>query len=136
MKITPEVLRNLRIEIDAALAALGAKHGLRLKAGSARYDANGLDATFKLEVTQGGADGAQAILDAARNEFAQMARLYGMQPDWFGKPFILNGYRFTVDGLAPGRHKNAVKIKRSDGKGFVCPPSTVISKLSVPSPVL
>lgn len=46
-KFDKPVLKALRADIDAALAAVGARHGIALKAGNASF--TGDNATFKLE---------------------------------------------------------------------------------------
>jgi hypothetical protein len=131
MELTTDTLRAMRAEIDTALLNVGAKFGVRLKAGSATFDP--LQATFKLGVTQATAEGKQAILDEAREQWEDQARIYGMKADWFGREFYMSGSRYRVAGLAPSRSKNVVKITRlPDGKGFVTSPDTVIRKLSVP----
>ncbi len=54
-KFDKPTLRALRADIDAALAAVGAKHGISLSAGNARFDANTV--TFKLNCVLLNSDG-------------------------------------------------------------------------------
>ncbi len=54
-KFDKPALRALRADIDAALAAVGAKHGINLRAGNARF--TGDTATFKLECVLLNSDG-------------------------------------------------------------------------------
>jgi hypothetical protein len=128
MEVTKETLQRLRPEINAALAAVGAKFGLNISAGSARFD--DLQATFKLHVTQASMEGRQQVLDQAKDEFERLARMHGMRADWFGKRITIQGVAFTVSGLNPSRPKNCVKITRArDGKGFICSPEVLVRQL-------
>jgi hypothetical protein len=124
MNLDRDTLRLLRDEINAALASVGEKHGLRLLAGSASF--SDLEATFKLVVSQASAEGQQQLAAKAGADFAAFAPLLGLDAEWFGKTIRLNGAPFEVVGVDPGKPKNCVKLRRlSDGKAFKCPPATV-----------
>jgi hypothetical protein len=47
MKITRELLRQIRPEIEAALKAVGTKHGLDITVGSMGFSADDFYSTFK-----------------------------------------------------------------------------------------
>ncbi len=62
-------LKALRADIDAALTAVGAKHGISLTAGNARF--TGDNATFKLECALLNSDGV-----AESKEMVALKALY------------------------------------------------------------
>ncbi len=68
-KFDKPALKALRVDIDAALAAVGAKHGINLKAGNARFDAKTV--TFKLNCALLNSDGV-----AETKEMMDLKALY------------------------------------------------------------
>lgn len=108
----------LREEINAALAAVGAKHGVTLTAGSCRYEADGGSATFKLGVARVNADGT--VDSPERTAFLMNADLYGLKASDLGAVFAMGGHRYEVTGLATRRSKKPVIIRETDsGKTYV-----------------
>ncbi len=74
-KFDKPTLRALRGDINAALAAVGAKHGIDLHAGNARFDANTV--TFKLNC---------ALLDSdGKAETKEMLDLKAIHPELVNK---------------------------------------------------
>src|SRR6185369_12352940 len=129
-RIDRDVLRQLRTDIDAALAAVGAKHKVTISCGGATFD--DLQATFKLQVKV--ADPG-ALATQARDDFERWAPAIGLEPEWYGAEIVLHDKVYEVVGVAPGRSKNSVKIRRRyDGKGFVCSPEVVRAQLHTPTP--
>lgn len=94
MNITPEFLRLLRIDANAALAAVGKKHGVMLQLGRGTYSA--LNATFKLEVQPIG-EGGEVITKELAN-LRQMHRILGLEEAHLTQVFALSGKNFTLAG--------------------------------------
>lgn len=83
-------LRILRSEIDAALASVGAKHGIDLKAGNARFTAD--SATFKLECSLLNSDG--------KAETKELTALKAYHPDLVNKQVSIGrGITGTIVGF-------------------------------------
>lgn len=126
------LLRKIREDVDAELAALSKKHGVLLFLGNARFTAT--EANFKLgvkvtdasvidTVATGAVDSRHA---SAANDYAAQAKLYGMKPEWLNKQFMHNGSALTVVGLLPNKRKNNVLVMGSGGGKYIMPPSDVI----------
>jgi hypothetical protein len=113
-QISKELLRALRVDIDAALADVAKKHGLQqLHAGSCTYDPAGAF-TFKLEgVAEGGVDknGGRYI-----NEY----KMLGLPP--LGTTFKQRSGMFTIAGLTGG---GKVIAANEQGKRYVFDMETV-----------
>ena len=115
MKITPAILKTLRVEIDAALAEVAKRHGLTLHAGSASYTENRF--SFKLEgVTEG------APTQAAER-YAEVAVMLGLPT--FGSEFRSGTRKYKTCGVNSTGSK--VHCERDDGKVFLFPTDTCIA---------
>ena len=97
--ITSVLLKELRADINEALAAVGEKHNVRISAKGATYDPDGANGSFKLEVLSIGASGD--VHDKAATSFVERCRLYGLKPEDLGRTFKNGGLTFTVSGLKP-----------------------------------
>lgn len=113
--ISTEKLRALRTDIDAALAAVGQKHGLNLVTGNAvTY---GLTAKFNLAVNSivGG-----EVVDKTVAYLRQHIPMLGLKPEHLNQVFVLGGDQFTLHGYKnTGGSKPFVITRVSDGKTFV-----------------
>lgn len=107
--ITKQLLVALRPELDAAIAAVGAKHGLSLKIGNGSYEPDGASAKFQLLIglLQEGDDPSMSVERIkARAEYTRHAAIYGLEPEWLGRTFTrATGEKATIVGLMPNRTK-------------------------------
>jgi hypothetical protein len=97
----------LRTEINAAMAAIAASHGLALSLGSGTYSHDRVSGSFKLNIAALGdapAGTSAATLKAAA-EFKSSGHFYGMKPEWLGRTFSRAGKTYTVVGLMPNRRR-------------------------------
>lgn len=105
-KITPKMLEALRLDIDAALKAVGTKHGVELSAGRATYS----DEHFSIKL-EGKLEGALSVEAKAYDE-----NYVGMKLPPRDTEVPIRGVDYIVRGLTP---RNKVIIERkSDGKEF------------------
>lgn len=95
-KFDKPTLRALRADIDAALASVGAKHGIDLKAGNASFDAT--IATFKLNCSLLSSDG--------KVETKEMIALKAYYPALVGKQLSIGP---KTHGTIVGFNRNAQK---------------------------
>ena len=106
-KITRAFLKNIRDEINAALAPLAEKHGVAFHAGNASFQDH--KATFKLEVMVGGVE------DAAKRDWDSCCSLYGFKPEDFGRTFWSGSDQFTICGIKPRSRKYPILGKSKRG---------------------
>jgi hypothetical protein len=117
-KMSKSLSASLREELNAELVALGERHGLKLKAGTARYDDHTI--TYKLEVSIAGVD-----LD--RIEFNECCYLFNLTPDDWGKELNWGGNIFYLKGLKPNRPKYPVLA--SDGASLFKLPRKALNQI-------
>lgn len=99
-------LRALRADIDAALAAVGAKHGIGLSAGSASF--TGDNATFKLECS--------LLNGAGVAESKELVALRECYPELVNKQVTLNrGSVGRIIGYNPRAHQYPFLVKTVKG---------------------
>ncbi|MEJ7831364.1 MAG: hypothetical protein WKF79_00480 [Nocardioides sp.] len=117
-KIDKAALINLRAPLEAELAALGERLGLKFEIGSGSYDPSGAEASFKLKMR---------VDDPALREAAARARwngscqwighkfdapdgTTGLRPEDFGTEFTSGGTTYHTTGLNPGRSKFCIAV--------------------------
>lgn len=105
-KFDKPTLRALRADIDAALAAVGAKHGISISAGNARFDAN--IATFKLNCALLNSDG--------KAETREMLDLKACYPELVNKRVTFGrGTNGFIIGYNPRAHQYPFLVKTVKG---------------------
>lgn len=112
--ITKDLLKALRPEIEAALAAVAQKHGIVIRAGNCSFTPE--SATFKLELATIGTNGNVVTKEATA--FKINAGFYGLTPDHLGKKFVSGGSEFTLVGYNSRAHKMPFVVKDERGRGF------------------
>lgn len=124
-------LRQLREDVEVALAAVGKRNGVLLSLGRATFTSE--SATFKMEValatgaqTAAVAGGASAKDVKAASDYTAMAKLFGMKPEWLGQSFKWNGKELRIVGLLPNKRKNNVFVEGTGGGKYIMSPEEVI----------
>jgi len=116
MKITKDLLRLLRSDIDAALSAVGTKHGIQLKAGNVTF--TDLNATFKLEVstlTEGG-----AAISKERANLLHLRQQLGLTEENLNQVIMVGGEAHVLDGYINTGREKPYQIRRlSDNKLYL-----------------
>ncbi len=115
--INVALLKAMRPDLDAALAEIGKKHGVKFKAGNASCNPSAGTGQFKLEIVACAADGSVRDVDA--DMFLQFATLIGMAKEDLGKAVMVQGKPFTIAGYNPKATKNSIVIKSPTGSRFV-----------------
>ena len=101
-------IQVLRKDIDAALAAVGAKHGLKITTGNCRYGSE--YATFKLDVatvTQSGA--------VVNKEAAALKRYY---PSYVNREVDLGGVKYKVVEYHSRKQKYKFIVENASGHRY------------------
>ncbi len=118
---TAAEMKAMRPEIEAALKDLGDRLGISFKVGGGSYGQQ--TAQFKLELGRIGDDG-QAVTKF-REAWDQLAPIYGLEPEWFGRTFRSGGTEYRIAGLAPRRRKPVLVDRTRDGRQFLFGEDTV-----------
>lgn len=123
--INKTVLKNLRADIDAALIAVGKKHGVQLSAGNARYALDGTNATFKLNIATVLTGGV--VINKGEVEFRKLATvMYGIPQTALGATIKLGARNMIITGLDSRKPKYPVQAKDArSGRAFKLSPSMV-----------
>ena len=106
--ITKQVLQALRADVNEALKAVAAKHGLGLELGNATFDPRAGIAKFVMLVAAPSASGATDHATVkAEAEWKELASLYRLDPKWLGASGVrpATGATFKVLGLVSSRAK-------------------------------
>jgi hypothetical protein len=115
-QVTRQTLKDLRPEIEAALAAVGEKWGVTLTAGNGKYGLDGgVSGSLQLNITGTSVDGKSG----KQVEFEQYSWMYDLAPEAFGQTFTSQGATFRVSGLKmQGQRFTITADKVTTGKGY------------------
>jgi hypothetical protein len=127
--ISKDLLQALRSDINAALKAVGEKHGVELSAGNASFTP--MNATFKLEVRTIAADGVAVTKEQA--DLKARRALLGLTEEHLTQVFTLGRDSYTLHGYRSKAQSKPFLIKRvSDDKVFIVDEPTVRRALGLP----
>lgn len=99
-------IKALRKDINAALEAVLAKHGLTADLGNIRFGATDFRCKLNVEVASNTGLGSVADTTAANErKFKAHAWKFGLTGDEFGKTFKSRGTRFTIIEINPRAKK-------------------------------
>lgn len=128
MEFTKNSFGTLRADIEAALSAVGQKHGISLKTGAIRFTPS--SATIKLEAVVLTAGGASA--DRREADWDFYCRNFGLRPEDKGKTFTYQGRTFTLKGIDVKRKKYPILVDMV-GRGLILLPlASVRQAMSTP----
>mgnify|MGYP003337943511 FL=1 len=129
--ITRDVLNALRADLDAAIAAVAAKHGVSMKTGSARFSSAA--ATMKVEIATISATGEviSKTLAALRANYKWL----GLTEAHLNATFSIAGHTYKLAGYNSRRYAKPFEIKCLDnGKTYVTTKDTVFNALGITTP--
>ena len=93
--ITKDLIRNLRVEINAALVPIGQKFGVKLDAGNASFTADNIN--FKLLALAIGEGGE--VVTPEKTDLARYGPMDGIPAEYLaGRDFLVNGERVVLVG--------------------------------------
>ena len=123
--------RVLSKDIEAALLAVAARHGIVIKAGRGTYTSGHL--TLKIECSTVNRDGVVNSKEA--DDFKTYASLYDLQAGDLGKTITFSFERYTLTGIRPKATRFPILAKRvKDGKVFCLPVDGVRRSLEQQEP--
>jgi hypothetical protein len=125
MPITRQLLRDIRVDVDAALVAIAKRHGVLLSMGNASFRET--DATMKMNITLAdkatvaavASGGVSAKAAKAEADFKKLAKSYGMEPEWLHTAVSIHGRSMEIAGLLPNRSVNCVLVRGAKGGEYI-----------------
>jgi len=116
-RITRATLHALDVDIDAALAAVAAKHGLSFTRAGGRFSATTYTPKISFSIV------SESGIPA---DFARLAPAYGLTVEDFGREFTTYSGTYRVTGISPRRRKYPISAECVlTGKGYKFPVSAV-----------
>ncbi len=115
MKITSfdrNTVKNLRSDIDSALAILSKKYGIEISAGNASFTASNV--TYKVQAAVKAYNGV--VMTKEATDFAYYANIYNFKFK-IGQTINLQGKQYIIAGWKTRVQKNPVLVTR-DGKQY------------------
>lgn len=112
----------IKADINAALAIIGAKHGVAINTAGGRFDPASGTANLKVLVAcpaTGSNEGASASHVQAANDFANYASMFGLNKETLGRTFSYKDHVTKVIGLMPNRHKYPILCEQAGRKPFL-----------------
>lgn len=91
MDFTKNGFDQFRFDLQEAFAAVGKRHDISIKHGKITYS----DTSFSFKVECVKTD----VGDVKKSEFEKFCKLYGLEPEDYGRQFILEGKTYRLDGL-------------------------------------
>jgi len=120
-EITKDFMANvIRADIEAALATVGEKHGLKMTAGNATF----APTNFSLKI-----DAVIIGANPDKDRFLQNATRLGLQASDFGREFADGKHKFTICGMSK---TGLVIASRKAGGEYTFKPWAVSKALGYP----
>ena len=127
MSITKASLPRIRNDINAALAAVEAKHNIRFNIGRITYE-TGSNFRTKLEAVST-ADHSGNAINPDKIQFEKNAWRVGVKKDAFGQKFTSGRKHFTITGINTRAKKYPINAVTASGKRYKFPVSMLPSSL-------
>ena len=105
-------VKNLRNDIDSALAALSKKYGIEISAGNASFTSSNV--TYKVQAAVKAAGGVTMTKEASDFNLYASINLSGFK---LGQTISLQGKEYTIAGWKVRAQRNPVIVTR-DGKSY------------------
>lgn len=130
-KITKFNKRNLTAifaEVEAALAPIAERHGIKLERKRCSYREDELPVAFQFITVE--LDGEGNAMDSRAKDFVKYADLYGLSKDDFLAEFRSNGTLYRITGFKPRASKYPVLAEDvKTGKTYKFPAEKVKAAL-------
>ena len=125
-EFNPENLKELRTELNAQMAKIEKKFGIKINIGNMSYGVNEVSIKVKANTLT---DTGTAITKEAK-QFATYAKLGGYSHLKVGDRVEIAGTLLTIKGYNSRAHKSPIQLE-ANGRGYKCSESTLINKLPI-----
>jgi hypothetical protein len=116
--IARDKCKELRSELETALAAIGAKLGMSIQlAGSMSYN----ETTISVKITANLPNRAGNVEPLEAKDFKANAWRWGLVESDLGRTFTSRGQTYTITGAKPRSSQYPILGQRKDGKTFKFP---------------
>ena len=122
MAISKDLLKALRVDIDAALAEVGKKHGVSLTQGNTRYSVSTFTTKIEGIVLNSSSTGTTSTEQA---KYTSEAPICGIDPASYGKSFIDRGTKFKIVGINRKAKKYPIIAQNDNGTRYKFGPEVV-----------
>ena len=130
-KFDRQTAKALSAEIETALAAIAAKHGLTIAAAGGTIGTVSLKLKFECKVNDPAASAKQE-----RDTFNVYAAMFGLRPEHFGATFQYKRQVFRLIGILPNRPKFPLRAMNVETGKELLFPQQMASKISAREAVL
>lgn len=123
-----EAAELVTASVKEVLAAVAAKHGVRIDVDRVTYRSRQCSITLAVATVQAGTDGLSREAEA----FKMGASFFGLTPEHLGQTFRdENGLRFKLVGLNVKARKRPFIVADVTGKEYACGEETVLRGFGV-----
>ncbi|MCK5644995.1 MAG: hypothetical protein KAJ19_29615 [Gammaproteobacteria bacterium] len=118
MQFNRKNLNTFRSEINTALAAIEAKHGVKFEIGRITFTDNNF--RTRLECTSASDKSGNAV-DPRQTKFEANSWKFNIAKDAFGKTFSKGGRKYKIVGLNPRAKKYPLQCEAPNGQQWKMP---------------
>ena len=122
---TRQTVKNLRTELDSALAELSEKYGISINVGNARFSST--EVNFKLNINTTSDSGR--VYTREGEAFERHKHLHGMSHLSVGDKVMVNGRSFILEGFNPRAKRYPIEIS-AGGSNYKCSISQLLASNS------
>lgn len=125
-KFNRSTVKGLRVEMDAALAEISKKYGIKISTGNASF--TGDEVTFKVKANVIDSETGNVLTQEAKN-FEIYKNSIGLSSLSVGDTIKLRGKSYTITGYNTRARKSPIGIKDASGRSYKC--SVDMIKMSI-----
>jgi hypothetical protein len=124
---TRDKCKQLRIELDTALKAIGEKLGMTIQVGRSM---SFTDSAINIKLVASLPNATTGVIEPVEaKDFKANTWKWGLEASDLGRTFTHAGDTFEITGAKPKASKFPILAKRGDGKGYKFPADLIRLKL-------
>lgn len=132
MKLTTfdkTALCNIRTDLQAAIAQVEAKYGIKLTAGKAKYS----DKSASIQIDMSTFDSTGKVIDREREALLANLSWLGLKPEHLDQSIRIGNDSFKITGYKRARHSKPFSIvSMTNGMSYVTSDDAVRTALNLP----
>lgn len=122
-------LCNIRVDLQAAIAQVEAKYGIKLTAGKAKYS----DKSASIQIDMATFDSTGKVVDREREALLANLTWLGLKPEHLDKTIQIGNDAFKIVGYKRARRTKPFSIvSMTNGMNYVTTEAAVRSALNLP----